>query len=335
MVITKKYVLTKHFEGEPKRSDLTLVEEKLPALKPGEFLIRAEFLSVDPGVRAYEPRLPLGATIIGFQIAEIVTSKNRAYPVGKRVVASVGWQTYTVIDGNFSSNNDQFLYMLPDFDGLPISLGLGVLGMPGNSAYFPIIEILRPKAGETLVVSGAAGAVGSHVGQIGKIRGLKIIGIAGSDAKCKWLTEELGFDHAINYKTQNVAEVLREVAPNKIDCYFDNVGGDISSIVLNQMNVGGRVAVCGSISTYNADIEALPKTDIIQPAVLTSQLKLEGFIVLRWRDRWMEGIEQNLKWIKEDKLKYRETVTNGFENTFDAFVGVLRGDNIGKAIVKV
>ncbi|XP_046742909.1 prostaglandin reductase 1-like [Diprion similis] len=335
MVIAKKYVIGKYFQGEPKRSDLPLVEEELPPLKDGEYLIQAEYLSVDPYMRPYVYRVPLGRTMIGSQIAKIIDSKNAKFPVGQRVFANIGWRTHTIIREDDGGVFDQPPYLLPDFEGLPPSLGLGVLGMPGNTSYFGFLEICQPKAGETLVVSGAAGAVGSHVGQIGKILGLNVIGIAGSDAKCKWLKEELGFDHAINYKTQNVATALREAAPNKVDCYFDNVGGDISGIVLNQMNLFGRISVCGSISSYNADINAMPKTAIIQPALVFSQLKMEGFIVMRWQNRWMEGIEQNLKWIKEGKLKYRETFTDGFENMFDAFVGLLQGENTGKAVVKV
>ncbi|XP_015521661.1 prostaglandin reductase 1-like [Neodiprion virginianus] len=336
MVIAKKYVLAKHFEGEPKRSDLPIVEEELPPLKDGEYLIQAEYLSVDPYMRVYAQRYPVGITMIGIQVGKIIESKHKDFPVGKHVVATVGWRSHTIINGNAGLSSLRIPdYILPDLGSLPVSLGVGVLGMPGNTAYFGLIELCQPKAGETLVVSGAAGGVGSHVGQIGKILGMKVIGIAGSDAKCKWLKEELGFDYAINYKTQDVAVALKEAAPNKVDCYFDNVGGEISSIVMNHMNLFGRVSACGSISSYNADVKALPKCSIVQPAVVFSQLKVEGFIVNRWADRWMEGIEKNLQWLKENKLKYRETVTEGFENMFDAFVEMMRGDNVGKAVIKV
>ncbi|XP_048505466.1 prostaglandin reductase 1-like [Athalia rosae] len=335
MVIAKKYILTKHFQGVPKRSDLKIVEEELPALQDGEYLIKAEYLSVDPYMRIYISRYPVGSVMIGIQVGKVIESKHEDFPVGRYVVANAGWRTHTIIDGNKGTGRTLVPeYLLPDSNDFPVSTGLGVLGMPGNTAYFGLIELCQPKAGETLVVSGAAGAVGSHVGQIGKILGLKVIGIAGTDAKCKWLREELGFDHTINYKTQDVAVALRETAVDKVDCYFDNVGGEISSIVINQMNQFGRVAVCGSISSYNTDANALPKATIIQPALLLSQLKIEGFVVGRWADRWMEGIEQNLKWLKENKLKYKETVTEGFENMFDAFVEMLHGENTGKAVVK-
>ncbi|XP_015607850.1 prostaglandin reductase 1 [Cephus cinctus] len=336
MVKTQKYVLSKQFEGEPKRSDLTIVEEELPPLKDGEYLVEAEYLSVDPYMRAYVPRLPLGITMIGSQVAKIIESKNPDFPVTRHVVGNLGWRKHTIISGKHDTpiTDNMAPYLLPDIGDLPSSLGLGVLGMPGNTAYFGFLEICQPKKGETAVISGAAGAVGSHVGQIAKIYGLNVIGIAGTASKCKWLKEELGFDHAINYKTQDINVALKEAAPNGVDCYFDNVGGDISSTVLNHMNLFGRISVCGSISSYNADPKRLPKSPVIQPALVFKQLKMEGFIVNRWKNCWFEGIEKNLEWIRQGKLKYHETVTDGFENMFDAFVGMLNGENIGKAIVK-
>lgn len=206
--------------------------------------------------------------------------------------------------------------------------------MPGNTAYFGFLEICKPKAGETVVVSGAAGAVGTIVGQIAKIKGCKVIGIAGTDEKCAWIKKDLGFDHAINYKTEAVAEVLKKCAPDGVDCYFDNVGGGISSIVISQMREFGRISVCGSISSYNLPISEWPKVPILQPAFIFKQLKMEGFIVTRWWDRWFEGISQLKEWIDDDKIKYRETVTNGFENMPQALINMLQGQNFGKAIVK-
>ncbi|XP_072758445.1 prostaglandin reductase 1 [Anoplolepis gracilipes] len=336
MVKAKKYVLVKHFVNDPKPTDLQLVEEELPPLKNEEYLVEAEYFSVDPYMRPYVQRYPVGITMIGSQVAKIVESKNPNYPVGKRIVGYLGWRTHTIVNPNIT-DDDMLLeqpYILPDIGDLPPSLCLGVLGMPGNTAYFGLMEICKPKSGETIVISGAAGAVGSHVGQIAKNLGLTVIGLCGSDEKCKWL-KELGFDAVINYKTAPIAATLRKVAPQGIDCYFDNVGGDISSTIIYQMKLFGRVAVCGSISTYNVDAQSLPKCTVLQPAMLFNQLKLEAFIVKRWSNRWSEGIEQNLRWIREGKLRYHETVTKGFENMFDAFVGMLHGKNIGKAIVQV
>ncbi|XP_048507859.1 prostaglandin reductase 1-like isoform X2 [Athalia rosae] len=303
IINARKYIVSEYFQGEPKRSDLTYVEEQLPALKNGEYLVQAEYLSVDPYMRPYVYRFPLGTTMIGSQVARIVESKNDKFPVGKLIVGNLGWRSHTIVGEKSNSGSNDVPYIIPNFGSLPPSLALGMLGMPGNTAYFGFIEICQPKAGETLVVSGAAGAVGSHVGQIGKILGLNVIGIAGTDAKCKWLKEELGFDHAINYKIQDIASALKEAAPNKVNCYFDNVGGDISSIVLNQMNNYGRISVCGSISVYNENLKALPKSPVIQPALVFAELKMEGFIVHRWMNRWFEGM--------------------------------LQGKNTGKAIIKV
>ncbi|XP_060534607.1 prostaglandin reductase 1-like [Cylas formicarius] len=331
MVKSKVFILQKQFEGLPKPGDLKLVEEELPPLKDGEFLVEAVYLSVDPYMRAYAPNLPLGIPFIGSQVGIIKESKNPKFPVGKYVVGMFGWRSHSVANGE--SNNWASLptYILPDFGKLSTSLGLGVLGMPGNTAYFGFLEICKPKAGETVVVSGAAGAVGNHVGQIAKIKGCKVIGIAGSDDKGKWLVDDLKFDHFINYKTQDVDKALKELAPEGIDCYFDNVGGEISTTVMNNMNTFGRVSVCGSISGYN---DRTSKASVVQFAIVMKQLKVEGFIVSRWNDRWSEGIQQNLAWINEGKLKYKETVTEGFENMFNAFVEMLQGANFGKAVVK-
>lgn len=226
-------------------------------------------------------------------------------------------------------------YILPSFGDLPSSLGLGLLGMPGNTAYFGFLDICKPKEGEVVVVSGAAGAVGNLVGQIAKIIGCKVIGIAGSDGKCEWLTREIGFDHAINYKTESIAEVLKKFAPNGIDCYFDNVGGAISSVVINQMRDFGRISVCGSISSYNLPYAEWPKVPILQPTFVFKQLKMEGFLVTRFWNEWFDGIAQMKQWTAEGKLKYRETITDGFENMPQALIDMLEGKNFGKAVVKV
>ncbi|KAK7872300.1 hypothetical protein R5R35_002757 [Gryllus longicercus] len=332
-VFCKRFVLARHFKGEPKPSDFSLVTEELPPIKDGEVLAEAEFLSLDPYMRVYVLRRPPGGTMIGGQVARVLESKSPDYKVGDHVVGDFGWRTHTVFNPEAHEHTLMRTYKLPDIGGLSPSLGLGVLGMPGNTAYFGLLEVCRPVKGETVVVSGAAGAVGSIVGQIAKIKGCRVVGFAGSDEKVKWLTEELGFDAAYNYKTTRPRDALKDGAPKGVDCYFDNVGGELSSSVINRMNYGGRVAVCGSISSYNAD--GLPKATIIQPAVVTNELKIEGFLVTRWNDRWGEGILQNLKWIQDGKLKYEETVTKGFENMPSALVGMLRGDNTGKAVVKV
>ncbi|KAL2716537.1 prostaglandin reductase 1-like [Vespula squamosa] len=339
MVKAKKFIVVKHFEGEPKPSDLKLVEEELAPITNGEFLVEAEYLSVDPYMRPYILQFPLGITMIGSQVGKIIESKNPDYPVGKRIVGYFGWRTHTIVNLKLLSEfefTSQKPYLLPEIGDLSPSLSLGVLGMPGNTAYFGLIKICSPKHGETLVISGAAGAVGSQVGEIAKnVLGLRVIGIAGSDEKCKWLVNELGFDSAINYKKQDISLELKKAAPKGIDLYFDNVGGDISSAVIYQMNPFGRISLCGSISSYNKDHSSLPKCVLVQPAMVLNQLKMEGFVVTRWSDQWYQGIQQNLQWIREGKIHYKETITKGFENMFDAFSGMLQGQNIGKAIVQV
>ncbi|XP_055604485.1 prostaglandin reductase 1-like [Uranotaenia lowii] len=330
MVYTaKKWIYARAFEGEPSVDNFRLEEETMPEIKDGEFLAKAEFLSVDPYMRIYVLSYPIGSVMIGGQIAQVLESKNSDFPVGAYVFGQFGWRTYSIC--NPVGIETRKPYVLPDFGGLPRSLGIGSCGTVGNSAYFGFLEICQPVAGETVVVSGAAGAVGNLVGQIAKIKGCRVIGLAGSDEKCEWL-REIGFDWAINYKTANVEKELREAAPNGIDCYFDNVGGQISATIKSQMKERGRIAVCGSISMYNGKPEKVQDPQI---EFVWKQLVQEGFSVHRWTDRWFEGIEQNLKWIQEGKIKYRETITHGFENMPKAFISMMNGGNIGKAIVQV
>ncbi|CAH2980766.1 unnamed protein product [Chilo suppressalis] len=333
-VKARKYVLTKYFDGEPKKTDFKIVEEELPELKNGEILTEAEYLSVDPYMRAYMIGYKLPTDMIGGQVAKIIESRNEKFPVGKYVAGSFGWRTHTVC--NPSEQPKQIflpLTLLPELGSYPVSLGLGILGMPGNTSYFGLKEICKPKPGETIVITGAAGAVGSHVGQIGKILGCRVVGFAGTDDKCEYLIKELGFDHAYNYRTSNIKAALKEAAPKRVDCYFDNVGGEISTTIMNHMNHYGRIAVCGSISSYNDSI--LPKVTILQPAIVFKELKVEGFLVNRWVNRWEEGINANLNWLREGKLKYQERIYHGFDNMVEALNGILRGENTGKAIVKV
>lgn len=211
-----------------------------------------------------------------------------------------------------------------------------ILFLLSNSAYFGFLEICKPKSGEVVAVTGAAGAVGTLVGQIAKIKGCQVIGFTGSDEKADWLKKEVGFDHVINYNGDNLKKQLEAAAPNGIDCYFDNVGGELSSLIVSKMNVYGRVAVCGSISSYNNmnEITDLPKATILQPFLNMQQLSMQGFIVYRWIDRWTEGITAMKDWIIEGKLKYFETITDGFENMPQAFIDMLSGKNTGKAVVR-
>ncbi|XP_070491673.1 prostaglandin reductase 1-like isoform X1 [Chironomus tepperi] len=333
LIKARKFMYVKEFRGEPTAANFDLVEENLPALKDGEVLAQAEYLSIDPYMRPYMMSYKAPCLMIGGQMAKIVESKNADFPVDSTIFGQFGWRSHTVLNPTEVQNKAfRDCYILPKYGNLPTSLGLGYLGMPGNTVYFGFLEICQPKEGETVVVTGAAGAVGTLVGQVAKLKGCRVIGFAGSDDKCKWLETELGFDKAINYKTKNLYRQLKDAAPKGIDCYFDNVGGEISSLIFSQMNDYGRISVCGAISSYNTEI---PKVPAVQTAFVFKQLKMEGFLVWRYTDRWMEGIDQVAKWIQEGKVKYNETITEGFENTPQAFIDMLRGKNFGKAVVKV
>ncbi|CAH2267547.1 prostaglandin reductase 1-like [Pararge aegeria] len=336
MVKARKYVVKRYFEGVPKRDDFEIIEYELPPIQNGEILVKAEWVSVDPYLRAYNNfRFPVPYDQFSYQVGLVEDSKDPRFPVGTRVVSHKGWCDYSVMNANVSNSPAEIIYKLPDMKDFSNSLGIGAVGLPGATAYFGLLEICQPKAGETVVVTGAAGAVGSLVGQIAKIKGCRVIGFAGSDDKVNWLEKDLGFDKAFNYKTVDVQKVLKKAAPKGVDCYFDNVGGEISSIIIGQMNDFGRVAVCGSISSYNDDFAKLPKATILQIPLVMKQLKIEGFLAPRWRDRWSEAFSDLYKWIKSGDLKTREHVTEGFDKLYDAFIGMLNGENIGKALVKI
>lgn len=333
-----------HFKGMPTMQDFDLVSEPLPELKEGEILIKPEFWSVDPYARIYPIsfgfKLPM--TMLGSQVSEVLESRNPRFPPGSYVVAYTGWRELAVVDPDagydtYGKGPNALPKISPACnlpDGLSRSLLLGTIGMPGNSAYFGLLDICQPKEGETVVVSGAAGAVGSLVGQIAKIKGCKVIGIAGSEEKCSILTDQLGFDVAINYNKQNIKSAVRRAAPKGVNCYFDNVGGAISQAVLVNMAMYGRVAVCGAITGYNDTSPTL--LPALQPLFVSFQIKMEGFFVWRWlhSGRWDEGLEQLASWVSEGKLQSKETVVEGFEQLPEAFIGMLSGGNTGKMIVK-
>lgn len=341
MVTARRYFVTKHFEGDPKRSDFKLVKYELPKLQEGDILVKVEWVSVDPYMRAYNNRYIVPYKEFGYQIGIIQESKNPEYPVGTRIVSHQGWCDYYVMNPEIKTDQFDFglvdfgHYKLPDMQGLPISYGIGVIGMPGATAYFGFLEICKPKAGETVVVTTAAGGVGSIVGQIAKIMGCRVIGFTRNDEKVQWLEKGLGFHKAFNYKTVDVTAALKRAAPGGVDCYFDNVGGDLSFLIMSQMNTYGRVAICGSACSYNDDPSKMTQTTILQPLILSKQLKVEGFVVFRWSERWPEAFEQLIKWIKSGELKVREQITEGLDNVFDAFHSMLTGKNFGKAVVKV
>lgn len=335
MVRSKCWQIKKMFDGIPKDDDLELVEEILPDLKDGEMLIEALYLSVDPYMRIGLTESHIGRTMIGEQISRVVDSRNENYPVGTIVRNFSGWRHKTII-------RPENTRRMPDLGDLPLSTTLGVMGMPGLTGYLGFLEICKPKTGEVVVINGAAGAIGSLVGQIAKIKGCKVIGFAGDDEKCKWI-KDLGFDFAYNYKKVILADVLKKSAPDGIDCFFDNVGGEFSVTVLENMRSLGRVSVCGIISKYNtnqinSNAKEQPKDIYPIPSTVrdSKQLIVSGYDVNKnWSDeQWKEGEKQIAEWIREGKIKYRETITEGIENMYTAFKGLFKGSNIGKAIVK-
>jgi len=332
MVKASKFVNVRRFDGFPKTDDIKLVEEELPPLKDGEFLCEAEWLSLDPYMRPYMARFPVGTTMIGGQVAKVTDSKNPDYPEGTHVLGLFGWRTHTIADEKPDVMGGT-VTKIPN-TGLSRSLALGVLGMPGVTAYMGFLEICQPKEGEVVVVSTAAGAVGSIVGQIAKLKGCKVIGYTGSDEKVNWL-KEIGFDHAYNYKKVDLDKSLKEAAPNGVDCYFDNVGGEFLETVASNMNTFGRISICGHVSEYNNALGQKMKGNSVSYLCLGKQLRMEGFIVNRWMDKFPETIQTLAKLVAEGKIKYQETIQEGFKNMPNAFFDLLNGKNLGKMLVKV
>jgi len=330
--VTRQFQLAARPVGMPKESDFKLVEAPLASPAQGQVLIKTAYLSVDPymrgritGIRTYADPVNVGDAMVGGTVGQVVESRDPSLQPGDFVVGYWGWQDHAVAPAAaLQKLNPQLA---------PVSTALGVLGMPGMTAYFGFLEVCHPKAGETVVVSGAAGAVGSLVGQIAKIKGCHTVGIAGGDDKIKYVVNDLGFDGAFNYKTtSDYVAKLKELCPSGIDCYFDNVGGAISDSVFTQLNVFGRVSICGQISQYNLQ-EPEPGPRLLGQ-ILVRQLKVEGFIVSRFQERWSQCITQMAQWIKEGKIKYHEDVVEGFEKTPRTFIDMLEGKNTGKMLVK-
>lgn len=337
MVTARRYFVTQHFDGEPKRGDFKLVEYELPPLTKGDILVKVEWVSVDPyDIRAHNKSYIVPYKEFGYQIGIVQESKHPDYPVGTRIVSHQSWCDYYVMNPDINEGQNNFgHYKLPNLQGLPISYGIGALGIPGATAYFGLLEVCKPKARETIVVTTAAGAIGSIVGQIAKLKGCRVIGFTSDDNKTKWLVDELGFDEVFNYRKVDVTSVLQEAAPEGVDCYFDNVGGDLSYLIMNQMNCYGRVAICGSASCYSDGPSEITKMAILQSVILAKQLTVQGFNAFRWVDQWSEAFTQLIKWIKSGELKVDEQVTEGLDNVFDAFQGMLCGKHLEKAVVKV
>lgn len=318
--------------GLPKGSDFLVEDMDVPECPPAGVLLKTLYISVDPylrgritGKKSYIDPIPAGNVMESSCVGEVVSSRHADLRVGEIVTGLWGWQDYVGLPTDRVKRVSQ--------SDAPVSTAIGILGMPGMTAYFGFTELCAPKAGETVVVSGAAGAVGSAVGQIAKILGCRVVGTAGTAGKVAYL-KSLGFDGAVNYRTDHpYTEALAALCPAGIDCYFDNVGGEMTDAVFGLMNLRGRVAVCGQISQYNDgtnDIGPRPFT-----SMLVKQLRVEGFIVSRWAARFAEGQKQMAAWLKDGRLRYEETVYEGLESAPRAFIGLFKGENTGKAVVKL
>ncbi|XP_063879827.1 prostaglandin reductase 1-like [Scylla paramamosain] len=333
MVTAKVWTLARQPKGEPTRDDFACKEEVLPLCEDGDVIVEAVCLSVDPYMRFKLCSISLNATMMGEQIARVIESKNSEWPVGSHMLVYVGWRTHTYLSYTDLRDTDKSVQQLPDLGTLPKSLGLGILGMPGNTAYLAFLEVMHPKPGETVVVNAAAGAVGSIVVQLAKLAGCKVVAFAGSDEKVAWL-KEVGINHAFNYKTVKVGDTLAQVAPENINIYFDNVGGKFTSEVLPHMATHGRMLVCGVISSYNDDMMS---SAVISPLseymVMRKELIIKGFVIYSWKHRWESSFRQMKKWVDEGKIQYHETVVQGFSNMPYAFIGLFRGANTGKVVV--
>ena len=315
-------------------STFDLVEEPLPELGEGEYLVRNVYLSIDPTQRiwireeeSYLPPVEVGAVMRSGAIGTVVESRNEAFPVGAMVTGLLGWQEYAHCGGLDGLGGNA----VPP--GLPMRQLMGVLGATGVTAYFGMLEIGRPQAGETVVVSGAAGATGSVAAQVAKIQGCRVIGIAGSEEKCAWLIETCGLDASINYKTDDIAERLDALCPDGIDVFFDNVGGATLDVVLARIAIGARIALCGAISTYNAS-ELPPPLYSYMNLVINRGL-MQGFIVLDYLDRFAEAVLQLMTWEAEGRIAWRDQVVDGLERAPEALNMLFSGANTGKLLVQV
>jgi hypothetical protein len=324
-------------EGEAVASNFKLVISDTPALQDGQVLVRHHFLSLDPYMRgrmndakSYVAPQALGQTMGGGTVGEVVASKNTKFAVGDKVVGMGGWQEYSVVDADQPGALRQV-----DTTHIPLSAYLGAVGMPGVTAWYGLVKIIEPKAGETMVVSAATGAVGSAFAALSKARGCRTVGIAGGPDKCKYAVDELGFDACIDYKLHkdaaSLSKALKEACPNGIDGYFENVGGMVLDAVLTRMNAFGRIALCGMIAGY--DGKPMPLT---YPALmLVNRLKLQGFIVSEHMEVWPEALKELGTLVATGKLHPRESIAQGIEAAPEAFLGLLKGKNFGKQLVKL
>lgn len=331
-----RFLLNKRPKGMPENDCWSLNSEIITDLNNGEVLIQTEYLSIDPYMRgkmndglSYTPPLKIGDVMVGESVGRVVESKSKKYAIRDLVTIHQGWQTFIR-----AKESDSSLQKVPK-SNLQSSVFLGAIGMPGRTAYYGLNYVGKPKAGETLVVSAASGAVGSVVGQLGKLLNCKVVGIAGGMEKAQYVTEELKFDHCIDYKNENVVQKLREYCSDGIDIYFENVGGEITKDVSKFLNKGARVPICGFISKYNSPDIASEETPFHVLGALKPKPKHRFFVVTEWLNQFEKTTAILLEHIKSGDLKYKETITQGFENAPQALRDVLSGKNFGKQIIKI
>jgi hypothetical protein len=331
MTMNQQVLLAARPHGEPKVSDFSIVETAVREPADGEIVVEHSWLSLDPymrgrmnDARSYAKPQELGAVMIGGTVGKVIASKHDKHAVGDMVVGHGGWQQFAVQNGG--------AWMPIDTSRAPASAYLGAAGMPGITAWYGLYDIGQPKAGETLVVAAASGAVGSVVGQLAKLRGLRVVGIAGGADKCAYVTQELGFDLCLDHNAADLEAQLKAATPDGIDIYFENVGGPILDMVLKRLNPFARIPLCGLVSQYNAT----------QPyglknfgALLTMRATLRGYIISEHFDRWPAALKDLGELVADGKLKYRESITEGLANAPGAFVGMLRGENFGKTLIKL
>ncbi|MFL6840218.1 MAG: NADP-dependent oxidoreductase [Bradyrhizobium sp.] len=331
----KRIVLASRPVGEPKPSDFRLEEYTAPAPGPGEVLLRTIWLSLDPYMRgrmsegpSYAQPVPIGGVMEGGTVSEVIASNNPGLAKGDIVLSRAGWQTHALSDGKGLTKIDP--------KNAPISTAVGVLGMPGMTAYTGLLDIGKPQPGETVVVAAASGAVGSAVGQIAKIKGARAIGIAGGKDKCDYVRNELGFDDCLDHRDPDLAAKLNNACPKGIDVYFENVGGAVFEAVFPLLNAFARVPVCGLIAHYN-DTDAKPPkwAASMMRNILTKRLTFRGFIVSDFAARHGDFLRDMSQWVREGKIKYKEFVTEGLDSAPAAFMGLLKGANFGKQLVRV
>jgi NADPH-dependent curcumin reductase CurA len=329
--LNKQVLLARRPQGWVSENDFRFVEVPIDQPGNGEVLVKNEWLSLDPYMRgrmseakSYVPPVPLGAVMTGQTVGEVIASQDPRFKTGDKVLTSLGWQLYGVANGSDLTPIDA--------KRAPASYYLGILGMPGMTAWFGLSEIGQPKAGETLVVSAASGAVGSVVGQLAKIKGCRVVGIAGGKAKCDYVVQELGFDACVDYRAGHLLDDLRAACPKGVDVDFENVGGEILDTLLGLMNRYSRIVICGLIAEYNATEPYCYKS---MRSILVNRIRMQGMIVFDWKDRYAEALQGLARYLAEGKLKYRESVVHGIENAPKGLIDLLKGEHFGKQLVKL